>query len=182
MRALPWIVAGGLAGGLALLFSRRASAAPVESSPTPQGDFQVDLNEIIFVNAPRGIRNNNPGNIREGQGDNTRWQGERATDDDAAFEEFDTPEDGIRAMAVIIKNYRRLYGINTLADIITRWAPGHENDVPAYINSVAKRSGLVPFQVITDAELPRLIEAMIQHENGVQPYTFAQIAEGVSRA
>jgi hypothetical protein len=180
VRAWPFVVAGVAGIGAALFFSRRAQAAPIPgAAPFPDA---APFPEYSTVTGPRGIRNNNPGNIREGEGDTTRWQGERVTDDDAAFEEFNTPEDGIRAIAVIIKNYRRLYGIETLSAIVTRWAPGHENDVPAYIESVSRRSGLVPFQVIGDAELPRLIEAMIQHENGVQPYTFAQIEEGVNRA
>jgi hypothetical protein len=48
---------------------------------------------------PRGIRLNNPGNIKEAPGDKTQWQGERATDDDPVFEEFVSPEAGIRALA-----------------------------------------------------------------------------------
>lgn len=178
MRAVSYFIFGSGLVALLLLATRKARAATAAPGAGPFPEF----NSVTETNMPRGIRNNNPGNIREGELDRTQWLGERDTDDDAAFEEFRSAEDGIRAMAVIIKNWRRLYGIFTLADIITRWAPPSENDTQAYIASVARRSGLVPFQIITDAELPRLIEAMILHENGVQPYTFAQIEDGVSRA
>lgn len=129
----------------------------------------------------RGLRNNNPGNIREGQGDRTWWQGERPTDDDAAFEEFETPEYGIRAMAVILKNYLR-QGRATIEQIISRWAPANENDTEAYINAVSRATGIPRTQPVSEADFPVLIAAMIKHENGIQPYSFATIEKGVSLA
>ena len=49
-------------------------------------------------NTARGIRNNNPGNIRNS--DAIDWKGEVNSKDkkDKAFEEFKTMPDGIRAM------------------------------------------------------------------------------------
>ena len=74
----------------------------------------------------RGLRNHNPGNIKRG----ARWLGlmpESDMDDAQAAERtfcvFKAPWWGIRAIAIIIKNYRRKYGLNTIRGIINRWAP-----------------------------------------------------------
>lgn len=129
----------------------------------------------------RGIRNNNPGNIRKS---NTQWQGmappEQQTD--AEFLRFIAPEWGIRAMVRILQTYRA-QGRTTVADIITRWAPPSENDTASYIQAVSKRVGVganEPLDYTT--QLAPLLEAIIQHENGVQPYSPATIAKGISLA
>lgn len=131
---------------------------------------------------PRGIRLNNPGNIKEAPGDKTQWQGERATDDDPVFEEFVSPEAGIRALARILVGYQRRYGLNTVTGIINRWAPGCENDTGSYIAHVASRLGVTPDQAI-DVTRPEtmasLVEAIIRHENGQQPYAREVILAGV---
>lgn len=131
------------------------------------------------LNLPRGIRNNNPGNIRRGA---DRWQGMRAQQTDPEFIQFEAPEWGIRAMAIILRNYRDRHGLRTLGAMMHRWAPPNENDTAAYIESVAKRSGIAPQQVVRDQDWPRIIAAMIHHENGRQPYDVAQIEKGVSLA
>lgn len=133
----------------------------------------------------RGERNNNPGNIRESDGDGTHWKGERATDDDKSFEEFDTPEDGIRALAKVLLNYQRKHGLRTVSAIINRWAPTNENDTLAYVDAVAKSIG-----VLTLAELDLedssilfgLVKAIIRHENGRVIYNDRQIDDGISMA
>lgn len=129
---------------------------------------------------PRGIRNNNPGNIRQGS---TRWDGESEVDLDPEFEEFETPEMGIRAMARILTNYQTRHGLSTLRQIIERWAPPAENNTGAYVGAVARDTGIDPDAPINVVlELPALIPAIIRHENGEQPYSQAQIAEGINRA
>ncbi|EBQ4836125.1 structural protein [Salmonella enterica subsp. arizonae] len=126
-----------------------------------------------MTNSPRGIRNNNPGNIRWGDD----WKGlvpkEQRTD--KAFCQFVTPEYGIRAMIVILRNYQRKHGLNTITDIINRWAPTNENNTQAYIDSVAKTTGTAPDQFVhTDDSrfMMKLLQAIIRHENGEQPYGF----------
>ncbi|WP_286836544.1 structural protein [Spongiibacter sp.] len=115
--------------------------------------------------APRGIRNNNPLNIREGAGGGDQWRGEYATELDDAFEEFNSPEWGYRAAKRIVQSYRRR-GITTLRGIVSAWAPTNENNTGAYVNSVASKTGLPPEHTITDADLPALFRAMAIHENG----------------
>jgi len=125
---------------------------------------------------PRGIRNNNPGNIRY---DGTRWRGLRG--DDGAYCVFDTPENGIRAMAKILKTYQRK-GFVTIRQIINRWAPTSENNTDAYINSVSSRLGIGPDVELSVKNWPGLITAIIFHENGQQPYSVDQVLAGIAAA
>ena len=132
---------------------------------------------------PRGIRNNNPGNIREAADGGVQWEGERFTDDDSAFEEFIEPEDGIRAMARVLITYYNKYGLNTVRGIITRWAPPHENNTEHYICIVSNSLNVNPDAALTyPADLSPLIAAIVHQENGQQPYSTAQIDEGIRRA
>ena len=132
----------------------------------------------------RGIRNNNPGNLREPRDGGDEWEGERATDDDPAFEEFNTPEDGIRALTKVLMNYYSKYELNTVTKIIERFAPPSENDTEAYIDVVAKRLGVgkdTEIWVPRTGTLELLVRAIIQHENGEQPYSDKVILDGIHR-
>jgi len=128
----------------------------------------------------RGIRNNNPGNIRLS---NTTWQGQvpAAQQTDGSFIQFISPEYGIRAIAKIMDSYAAR-GLNTVQSIINRWAPPTENDTGAYVQAVSNSMGVDPNAAISRADYPALIAAIINHENGSQPYTSAEIDSGVSMA
>ncbi|OKP03923.1 structural protein [Xenorhabdus eapokensis] len=118
----------------------------------------------------RGIRNHNPGNIRHGD----KWQGLRDTQTDKAFCQFVAPEWGIRAMLKILRNYERQYGLNSIRQIITRWAPETENDTEGYITYVSQTVGVSSHAVIDVNDksiMTALTKAMIQMENGKQPYS-----------
>ena len=131
------------------------------------------------MNVKRGIRNNNPGNIRHGD----KWDGLAAVQSDTSFCVFQTPEYGIRAMARVLMNYQRRYGIETVRGIINRWAPPVENDTDAYVDHVAQVVGVDPDEALVVAEvLPRLIPVIIKHENGQMPYSDKQIATGIRMA
>lgn len=93
---------------------------------------------------PRGIRNNNPLNIRIG---NT-WLGERANPTDQEFEEFVSMEYGLRAAFLILRRYIRRYGKNTVTSIVSTWAPSSENNTLKYIDTVCHHTGLTPTQAI----------------------------------
>jgi hypothetical protein len=129
---------------------------------------------------PRGIRNNNPGNIELGS---DKWRGLSAQQTDGRFAQFDSPEHGIRAMAKVLGSYQTKHGLSTPRQIIGRWAPAGENDVDSYVASVANSSGLDPDAPI---EMSRdgasLISAMIQHENGQQPFSREQVLRGIQMA
>lgn len=119
---------------------------------------------------PRGIRNNNPLNIRKGND----WLGERPIQKDRAFEEFVSLEMGLRAGFILLRNYQRPQLLpnlraNTIRKIITRWAPASENNTAKYIDVVSKRSGLHPDELIAfkdKAKVLALVEAMCFVECG----------------
>lgn len=114
---------------------------------------------------PRGIRNNNPLNIRVGND----WQGEVEHQTDGQFEQFKTMSMGVRAGFIILRKYINTYHLDTIDSIIKRWAPSNENDTEAYINSVCKYSGLDRFEVLRfeDSEkMFKLFRAMARVENG----------------
>lgn len=153
----------------------------------------------------RGIRNNNPGNLEWGD----PWQGLVPPDErtDPRFAQFKTPADGIRAIARTLITYQDKRTakdgsrIDTVREIIERWAPASENNVDAYVNAVRRA-------VFGDPKLPvqfldvhqydimrRLVEGIIRHENGRpadygsrthnninQWYDDATIDEGLRRA
>lgn len=129
----------------------------------------------------RGIRNNNPGNLEYSK--TNPWVGQ--TGDDGRFAKFETPEHGIRALGRNLLSYQR-QGIDTVNDIINRWAPPSDNNnTDAYIQAVCAQLGVTPDQSL-DASNPDTLKALcasiIQHENGSQPYSDQQLATGVSAA
>lgn len=116
---------------------------------------------------PRGIRNNNPLNIRIG---NT-WLGEVPNPTDSEFEQFVSIRYGLRAAFVILRRYIRRYRRNTPTKIIRAWAPAVENNTQRYIEVVCKRSLIAPDEVIDYADkntMVRLVKAMAFVECGVQ--------------
>jgi len=132
------------------------------------------------MNLPRGIRNNNPGNIRHG----SNWQGlnPNSRNIDPAFCVFTSSVYGIRALAKVLINYKKIHSLNTVRQIISRYAPPNENQTTAYIQSVAKQLGVVPDTVINVEErgvLTVFIKAIIRMENGIQPYSDPTIQQGI---
>lgn len=90
---------------------------------------------------PRGIRNNNPLNIRRSS---QKWRGKKDATTDKEFEQFESLELGIRAAYVCIRTYcKRMNSLcitPTIARIIERWAPPAENNTTAYVTAVCKHS------------------------------------------
>lgn len=119
---------------------------------------------------PRGIRNNNPLNIRVGN----NWRGEKTVKTDKAFEEFTSMEYGVRAGFIILKKYMTGYNgltrkFNTIDLIIRRWAPASENNTEAYISQVCKLSGIPRHQQISFSQrslMVAIVDAMIRVECG----------------
>ena len=126
----------------------------------------------------RGFHNNNPGNVRLG----LPWQGMTPTQTDPSFVQFVAPQWGIRAIAKILTHYQT-EGFNTVRKIINHWAPPNENDTDSYIRDVAALCEVTPDTPIdVKALLPKLIPAIITHENGSQPYGSDVISLGISLA
>lgn len=129
---------------------------------------------------PRGIRNNNPLNIRIG---NT-WLGERDNPTDPAFEEFVTMEYGLRAAFLILRRYIRRYHKDTVTSIVSTWAPAVENNTLRYIDTVCARTGLDPAEPIQFEDkdtMCKLVAAMAFVECG-QPIPMEKIEKAYHMA
>lgn len=129
---------------------------------------------------PRGIRNNNPLNIRIGN----KWIGEVDCPADKKFEQFTSMDYGIRAGFYLIRRYINRYGLRTIEDIISRWAPSKENNTSNYISIVQKLSGIDAHEVLTFEDRDKmlaLVDAMIYVECG-QHVSMEQIKSGYELA
>lgn len=81
---------------------------------------------------PRGLRNNNPLNIRNSE---YVWRGQCGYDDEG-FCIFENRIYGYRAAFRILYTYRKKYHLTTIGEIIERWAPPSENDTRGYVQFV----------------------------------------------
>ena len=124
---------------------------------------------------PRGIRNNNPLNIRRSA---DRWQGAATTQTDKNFVQFESMAYGYRAAWRLMQTYyrrlRRQKKRFTVENIIARWAPPAENDTEHYIRTVLMLSGLggnehlpQPSRGVDTDRLERLLRAMTTMECGI---------------
>ena len=120
---------------------------------------------------PRGIRNNNPLNIRRSK---DQWQGLRAQQTDAQltsgrlssrsadskhasvcshydaeFCQFESLEYGWRAAFYLLtRTYYHKYRLFTIRAIINKWAPPQENLTATYIENVSRLTKIPPDEPI----------------------------------
>lgn len=146
-----------------------------DQSPSTSG-FVEDgsIVEVPDASAPRGIRNNNPGNLEyHGQ------TGAALEDhDNPRFARFRTPEEGLAALASQLRRYGQR-GIDTVGAVISKYAPSVENDTPGYTGNVARQLGVdanAHLNLNDPAVLQGLMGAIIQVENGRNPYSAEQLA------
>ncbi len=115
---------------------------------------------------PRGIRNNNPGNLIQTP---STWNGKlpKSQNKDRRFEMFISPEYGTRALIKLLQNYMKK-GYNTPEKIISRYAPKNENDTLSYIHLVSQNLGVNAKTVLhpTKNTLRQLVFAIVKAENG----------------
>jgi len=111
----------------------------------------------------RGIRNNNPGNIRLG----INWLGAVVPGKDLSFVEFKTMPYGVRALYIDLINKHKS-GLRTIRDIIYRYAPPSENLTDAYVAAVAQSMKISATQVFspTAKNFTTFVKAIVKHENG----------------
>ena len=130
---------------------------------------------------PRGLRNNNPLNIRK-SGD--KWQGLKALQEDKEFFQFESMAYGWRAAFVILcRTYYKRYGLKTISDIIYRWAPPKENNTSGYVKHVSELSGIGSDEPLADpqthaGEWLLIAIAMAVVENGTNAFDPSEIARG----
>jgi len=112
----------------------------------------------------RGIRNNNPGNIKINKANN--WQG-KINSTDKEFEQFINIAMGLRALMVTLRTYQNKHGLKTIRQIISRWAPGSENNTEKYISAVAGFMSVAPNSEVdlsSKSTLIQLSKAIVKHE------------------
>lgn len=115
----------------------------------------------------RGLRNNNPGNIRR---NSDVFQGEK-TSSDREFKQFKSMAYGYRAIFKILSNYYRNYKLDTIRKMIGRWAPENENNTDAYIKAVSDYAGIPaddPININDREQMIRIVAAMSRIENGME--------------
>ena len=147
------------------------------------------------MRTPRGLRNCNPGNIEHTSRYN--WRGEiyppeeRDGHVETRFCQFKDHVHGIRALAKVLLTYYRKRraadgsAIDTVQEVVDRWAPPVENDTDAYAEHVravlqVNRGEIID---IEDPEvLAALVRAITRHENSTMPYCYVTIKKGVELA
>lgn len=152
---------------------------------------EIEASILNGESLPRGIRNRNPGNVERNNAND--WLGlakpeqmTKAQKDETRFCVFTDEQYGIRALVILLLNYQRRYRLTSIHAMLSRYAPRQDkNDTDAYIAFVAARVGVQPKQKISVSDYQtcfRLVEAIIHHENGMQPYPAETIREGIGLA
>lgn len=108
---------------------------------------------------PRGIRNNNPLNIRKG----SQWQGMSKEQNDPSFVQFDSMQYGIRAAFKLMRNHISGFGgtrprRNTISKLISVWAPPTENATTKYIDFVCQSIGLQASDILDENNAAQMIK------------------------
>ena len=130
---------------------------------------------------PRGIRNNNPLNIRRSK---DLWMGLRAQQTDPSFCQFETRESGWRAAFYLLtRTYYHKYRLYTIRMIISKWAPPNENQTAKYIENVCRLTGIAPDEPIgipsdQPARWMAVGMAMAIQENGTDSLDYFAMLRG----
>ena len=133
------------------------------------------------MSLPRGIRNNNPLNIRKSK---DKWKGLSLTQNDPSFCQFETLEYGWRAAFYLLtRTYYHKYRLYTIRAIISKWAPPCENNSKAYVENVSRLTGIDPDEPIgIPSERPArwiaLGMAMAIQENGFESLDYFAMLRG----
>ncbi|CAI0818517.1 lytic transglycosylase [Serratia proteamaculans] len=128
------------------------------------------------ASAPRGIRNNNPGNL------NYVGQNGAALENHATprFARFNSAFEGFAALGKQIKAYYNgtskaagYQKLQSVEDIISRFAPASENNTQGYIDKLSKMLGVgrgESLNIHDPQVLATLMNGITQIENGKNPY------------
>jgi hypothetical protein len=115
----------------------------------------------------RGIRNNNPGNIRA-VGNQRR--------DREGFRVFDSMEEGVLKANEQLDRYAK-GGVNKLGDIVKKWAPSGENNTEAYTKFMEKQMGVGRGTVIDDSNRAEFLANMFKEESGSKAPSWDDVAD-----
>jgi GH24 family phage-related lysozyme (muramidase) len=160
-----WVFASGKR--LKGLEKRREAEGKIFSSGIYAISHGYFANYFEENETPRGLRNNNPGNIRISK---TDWEGKVPNEEntDGGFEQFTTKAYGIRALILLLRTYYTKYNLKTIKGIISRFAPSNENHTENYINFVSEKTGYGNSEELTWSKemIRKLVKAICHFENG----------------
>ena len=115
----------------------------------------------------RGLRNDNPLNIRHGK---SQWVGMREKQTDKPFVQFTARVYGYRAASVLLRGYIGK-GKDTIGKIIAKWAPSSDgNNTQSYINYVSKTTGINASHALKwedKDDLVEIVRSMAHRESGI---------------
>lgn len=149
---VSWFGGGTAPSGADLHTRARRGQWLRDEAVAPAGGWS-SLDYIISVLSGSQTPINNPGNLRPPGAE-------------TGFAHFASPEAGIAAIARQLRLYAS-GGNDTVAGIVSKYAPGNENNTAAYIADVSKRTGYAPGQHLNlnDPQvLASLIAAITRHE------------------
>jgi len=162
--------------------SRQSLLASLGIDPSGMTEEEIEQT-LLQGGVQRGIRNNNPLNIRYDSAND--WQGQIGKDDEG-FAIFETANHGMRAGDIILENYDDLHGIDTISEAMERFSPASDdNDPEAYADFVANLTGMGANQRI-DLSDPATRQSIVtaqaafetpQVDSGLQSYQVARQAQ-----
>ncbi len=131
----------------------------------------------------RGIRNNNPLNLRYSC--RNGWLGQVGSDE-AGFCRFSAMCFGFRAAFLTLRTYHKKHQCRTLRDYISRWAPPTENPTEDYIRTVASLAGVLPeipqaSPVEEGSPWPAIVLAMTAVESSPEATRCPQVHEALEK-
>jgi hypothetical protein len=144
----------------------QAGAAPVAPPATQAVQTSAQV--------PLGIRNNNPGNLRQ-------WAG--MPRDAGGYAVFPTMQAGLTAAARNLVAQQQIHGLGTIRGIIGRWAPSSENDTASYVSDLSKRTGFAADQQLNLQDprvLAPLLSGIVRHEGNGAGVTDEMINKAVA--
>lgn len=117
---------------------------------------------VVSNREVRGIRNNNPGNIKINP--NNKWLGKipENRNTDGVFEQFENMDFGIRASLVLMKNYFNKKGLRTIKGVIYKWST---TDQQPYTDFVEQSTGIDQNKTLSVNQIPAIAEAIFHFEN-----------------
>lgn len=133
---------------------------------------------LLIGSTPYAGGINNPGNIVKS---NTTWIGQKVCT--GRFACFVTRTAGLRALVVNLRTYRHHHKLTTITQIITRWAPQHENDTRSYITFVSNNVGVAPDSTVrfTGGTLYKIVVSIIKMEQGYVDYSPKEIQNMIDK-
>lgn len=157
----------------------------VEGAETMDKIFYDAASELnLSGDLPRGVRNNNPGNVEHSP--SNKWLGLADNPSDGRYCRFVHPRYGIRAFVLLLLKYQTEYRLKTISAMLNRYAPRQDNNATdAYIEHVAKAAGVTgktPVSIRDFRTAKAIVTAIIEFENGMQPYHESLIIEGIAAA